>query len=53
MENLKMNLWVVSILFIVVYGRLVVGGEDGTAKISKTNNSITTESKIFHKALQV
>ena len=48
MENLKMNLWVVSILFIVVYGRLVVGGEDETAKISKTNHSSTTERKIFH-----
>ena len=42
-----MNLWVVSILFIVVYGRLVVGGEDETAKISKTNHSITTERKII------
>ena len=44
-----MNLWVVSILFIVVYGRLVVGGEDETAKITKTNHSITTERKIQNK----
>ena len=53
MENFKMNLWVVSILFIVVYGRLVVGGEDETAKITKTNHSITTERKIFHTVPQI